>query len=126
MSLIKLRDKLDKVFSVYIRLKYADDNGNVACYTCGVVKHWKYQQCGHFISRRHLCTRWDEDNTRPQCVGCNLFNQGNTPVFAQKLLTEKGSKIIDELLEKSKSTCKFTRSDYETLINQYTTKQLKQ
>lgn len=119
MSLIKLRDKLDKVFSLYIRQKYADDNGNVACYTCGNVKHWKEMQCGHFVSRRHLCTRFDLDNCRVQCVGCNVFNQGNTPVFAQKLLTDKGLKIIDELLEKSKGTCKFTRSDYEELIKYY-------
>ena len=119
MSLIKLRDKLDKVFSLYIRQKYADDNGNVACYTCGKAKHWKELHAGHFVSRRHLCTRFDERNVKPQCPGCNLFNQGNAPIFAQRLLTDYGSKIIDELLEKSKGTCKFTRSDYEDLINQY-------
>lgn len=120
MSLIKLRDKCDKAFSRYIRLKYTDDNGYVSCYTCGCVKHWKEIQAGHFVSRRHLCTRFDERNVKPQCRGCNLFNQGNAPIFAQRLLTEYGSKIIDELLEMSKGTCKFNRSDYEEMIEKFT------
>jgi hypothetical protein len=118
-GLIKLRDKLDAEFSKYIRLKYADEYGNVTCYTCGQVKFWKEMQCGHYISRRHLCTRWNEDNCRPQDARCNLFNQGNIPVFSQKLLREYGEKKLDELLELSNNTCKFTESEFKELIKHY-------
>jgi len=50
------KKEADKVFSRYIRRKYADKNGNVSCITCGVTKHWKEMDCGHYISRNHLST----------------------------------------------------------------------
>ena len=37
----KLKKKLDAIFSKYIRLKDADKNGYVKCYTCGVKKYWE-------------------------------------------------------------------------------------
>ena len=59
----KIVKKLDAIFSQYIRLKDADHNGNVTCFTCGKVEHYKKgMQCGHFQSRKHLATRFDEEN----------------------------------------------------------------
>ena len=68
-----LKKKLDIIFSKYIRLKDADPSGNVECYTCGVVKQWEKDgmQAGHFMSRKHTITRWDEQNVKPQCYTCN-------------------------------------------------------
>ena len=40
--------KLDTVFSLYIRQRYADKNGMVKCCTCSTVKHWKEMDCGLF------------------------------------------------------------------------------
>jgi len=34
-----LVDKADKVFSEYIRRRYADDNGVTECFTCGKNDH---------------------------------------------------------------------------------------
>ena len=121
-SLPQLKKELDKWFSLYIRQRDADDNGIVACYTCGVYKYWKDMHCGHFISRRHTCTRWDEVNCQVQCVGCNIFNQGNAPRFAQRIVNNYGEKKLNELLELSNNTCKFTRSDYLELIDKYKNK----
>ena len=75
-SISKLKKELDSVFSKYIRHKYSK-NGMVACYTCGVSKPIKQMQNGHFQSRKHLNTRWSEDNCRVQCVGCNVFKYGD-------------------------------------------------
>ena len=58
--------KLDTVFSQYIRLRYAD-NYIVECYTCGIKNHYKKMHCGHFMSRKHYSTRWDELNCQVQC-----------------------------------------------------------
>ena len=70
----KLVKKLDAVFSQYIRLKDADEFGNATCFTCGKVDHWKKLQNGHFQSRKHYATRWDEMNCQVQCVsGCNMY-----------------------------------------------------
>ena len=52
----KLVDKLDKVFSIYIRRRYAD-NDIAECFTCGKQDHWKKLQNGHFQSRKHYATK---------------------------------------------------------------------
>ena len=72
-SLAKYKKELDAIFSKYVRLVHADNDGMVSCYTCGKLKHWKSQQNGHFVSRQYLATRWEEDNCRVQCAGCNVF-----------------------------------------------------
>lgn len=118
-SLSQLRDKLDEVYSQWIRRSAADQNGTVKCYTCSKVDHWKKLQCGHYISRRHISTRHFEKNTKPQCVGCNIFNQGNGPAFAIALTREYGPTILEELEIKKNNTCKMGKFEYELLINEY-------
>ena len=74
----KLVKKLDVVFSQYVRMSNADKNGFCTCITCGKRGHWKNDgiQAGHFMSRRHYSTRWDEQNVFPQCIKCNMYSQG--------------------------------------------------
>ena len=72
-TISKLKKKLDVLFSQYIRRRNADHLGRVKCFTCGVEKHWKEQQAGHFQSRSHHSTRWDEVNVQVQCVKCNMY-----------------------------------------------------
>ena len=53
----------DKIFSEYIRLNDADDNGFCQCITCGSIKHWKNIH--------------------------NLLNEGSNPFSAKKWLERK-------------------------------------
>ena len=55
----KLVKKLDVVFSQYIRLSNADNNGYCNCVTCNKTFFWKEIQAGHFMSRKHYSIRWD-------------------------------------------------------------------
>lgn len=98
--------KLDSIFSKYIRLKYAKA-GKVDCYTCGVVKSVSEMQAGHFQSRAKYSVRWDEDNVRPQCAGCNMRNGGQQYVFGQRL-NEERSGLADEIVQKSNQIRKFS------------------
>jgi len=107
--------KLDTVFSIYIRRRYAV-NDISKCVTCGKEDHWKSLQCGHFMSRKHLSTRWNEDNCQVQCAGCNVFRHGEQYIFSQYL----GDKLANELYIKSKETCKFTDVELQELIEHYT------
>src|SRR6266481_3775812 len=85
----QLKKEADKVYSLHIRLKYADDNGMVSCYTCGKRNNYKEgMQCGHFISRSHLILRYDDRNCRVQCSGCNMWGKGKIPEFGNKLELE--------------------------------------
>lgn len=119
MSVDKLQKELDRVYSIWIRRKDADENGYVKCYTSGKFFHWKQIQCGHFISRRHLSTRWCEKNTKPQSVSENIFNQGNGAAFAQNLIKEYGDGILQELEIKKNNICKMGAFEYQILIKEY-------
>ena len=74
----KLKKELDKWFSLYIRLREANEYGMCQCFTCGIVRHYKEgMQNGHFQSRKHLATRFSEDgNCEVQCVKCNVYAWG--------------------------------------------------
>ena len=107
--------KLDAVFSKYIRLRDADTEGYCRCSTCGEVHHWTKIQAGHFISRKHYATRWNEDNVHAQCVACNVFRYGEQYKFSLYL----GDKLSKELLEKSRLIAKFTDIEIKEMIDDY-------
>lgn len=113
--------RLDKIFSEYIRLKYADKNGIVKCYTCDKKAYWKGEgmQNGHFISRSSRILRWREENCRPQCYRCNVMRYGESYIFGVKLNQEFGYNIADELLIESKKIIKQSDQDLLDLINLY-------
>ncbi len=95
--------KLDTVFSQWIRLTYADQNGNVKCYTCPKVLHWKSMQNGHYVSRSVRVSRWNPNNCRPQCYGCNCMHGGQPITFRENLIKELGLQEV-EYIEASRWT----------------------
>jgi len=118
-TISKLKKELDKWFSLYIRLRGADDNGNNQCCTCGTIDNWKKLQCGHFVSRKHLATRFHEMNCFPQCVSCNIFKYGEQWKFGQFLDRNLGKGVSEELVILGYTICKISRSDYEEKITYY-------
>ena len=114
----KLIKKLDVVFSQYIRLSNADNRGMCTCVTCNKQFHWKNIQAGHFMSRKHYSTRWNENNVKPQCVGCNMFKSGEQYKYSLFL----GSELANDLYLKSKELVKFTSQDIQDMIDNYNSK----
>lgn len=110
--------KLDKVFSQYIRLKDADHAGYVTCFTCGVTKHWKEVDAGHFQSRGKYATRWNEDNVKPQCKRCNGFRGGEQYQFALNL----GTDLADDLVVLSNQPARFSNIELLEMIKKYEAK----
>ena len=90
------------------------------CFTCGIVRHYKEgMQNGHFQSRSYLATRFDEVNCQPQCVGCNMFKQGEQYKFALALDNKYGQGTAEEIQLKTKQIVKITRIEYEEKISYY-------
>lgn len=118
-SVSKLKKDLDRVYSIYIRRKYADANGFVSCFTCGVRKHWKEMQNGHYVSRAHNNTRFDDFNCHVQCAGCNIFKSGNMDMYALRLQEKYGDGVLQELNRRKNIIKQFTVPELETLIKQY-------
>lgn len=118
-SINQLVAELDKVFSIFIRLRDMDDEGFSYCVTCGKPMTLKTSQCGHFISRRHYATRWEEKNCAAQCVGCNMFAQGKQYEFGLAIDMRFGVGTAQKLLIQSKNKFNLNRSVLELLIQKY-------
>jgi len=69
-------ETLDKWFSKFIRLRDTMTNGYVRCVTCGSIHHWKDVDNGHFQTRNHINTKYNEKNCNVQCTSCNDFGKG--------------------------------------------------
>ena len=103
VSRSKLIKKLDTVFSEWIRRRHAKNNIAI-CVTCGKKDHWKKLQCGHFQSRKHYSTRWDEINCQVQCSGCNVFRFGEQYKFSLWLDINIKKGTSQKLYKQSKKT----------------------
>ncbi len=68
LSRSRMIKEADRVASLFIRER---DKGK-PCITCGASWQDNHQNW-HFISRRHLNTRWEERNQNWQCRKCNLW-----------------------------------------------------
>ena len=111
--------KADRVFSQYIRRRYSNNNGIAECYTCGKRDQWKELQCGHFMSRKHYSTRWNETNCQVQCAGCNVFRYGEQYKFGRNLDIEFGNGTADGLHELSRQIIKYDNHDLMEMIKHY-------
>jgi len=108
--------ELDRVFSIFIRQR-----GKGKCISCGAVSEWKNMQCGHYIRRSVMNTRWDEDNCHSQCMPCNVFKSGNYPAYTLALMSKYGAEIIEELNERSQQVRKWEKSELKEMIKKYST-----
>ena len=117
----KLKKELDKWFSLYIRLREANEYGMVQCFTCGVVRGYKDgMQNGHFQSRKHLATRFSEDgNCEVQCIKCNIFDSGQQYLFSLRLDEKYGEGTAEELEFLARTIHKVSRVEYEEQISYY-------
>lgn len=95
------KNKADTLHSLCVRLQGVDSEGNATCYTCGKKAPYKTLQCGHFVSRSHMSTRYDFDNTRVQCLGCNVFGNGRIATYAERLDKELGPGTVARLYRKA-------------------------
>ena len=118
LSRSKLIKKLDSIFSIYIRRKGAI-NDIATCFTCDKKDHWKKLQNGHFQSRKHYSTRWDEINCQIQCAGCNVFKYGEQYVFGNRLDKKYGTGTAERLHKKAKHIIKLADFEIIDLINKY-------
>lgn len=111
-----LMNDLDYVFSRIVRMTAADKHGNCTCYTCNCLpKHWSLMQCGHFIPRGQMATRWDFRNVRVQDKKCNEILSGNLEVFEQRLEAEYPG-LPDQLREMTAEPHKWGISELKQLL----------
>lgn len=115
-----LTNDLDVIFSNYIRLKYADTEGQVTCFVCEKSYHWKKLDCGHYISRGTKQTRFMEENCYPQCRWCNSLHNENPKPFKNAIDQYKSG--ITEYLEEiaaDRSVYKYSQEELKQMLMMY-------
>ena len=122
LSRSKLVAKLDKLFSIYIRLKYSDNEWFCKCYTCWkkMKRNDKDCSCWHRISRSVQFLRRNKNNARPQCMRrCNskLSWNGEPVIFRRNLIQdiwiEEVERIENQYIKYRQDITKFKVYDYE-------------
>ena len=121
----KLKKKLDIVFSRYIRerdcMATTGDIDYGVCVTCKQTKPIAKLQCGHFQYRTYSNTRYCERNCNAQCIGCNMFKQGEQYLHSLAIEDKYGEGTSDELVKKAKISHKWQIEELENMIKHYST-----
>lgn len=122
-SISQLKKKLWTLTSQYVRRRDSDENGYSSCVTCGLTKHWKEMQAGHWVpAAQGNSTRWDLRNIHVQCYRCNVNLGGNGPEYSAFMEEAHGREAMEELRKLSNETRKITRAEYEEMIEEMTEK----
>lgn len=116
---MKLIAKLDRVFSRYIRLRDAYPNGTFSCISCGRIKPIGEADCGHFISRANMATRYDECNCHAECRHCNRFSSTHLLGYRQSIIRKYGEAEYERLEHEARTIKKWTDYELETMIKFY-------
>lgn len=121
MSKPALVKKLDKVFSEYIRLRdtkpWSFEYGR--CISCGRVLPWAKLQCGHYHSRIHMNTRFDERNCNAECISCNIYSADHLIGYRKNLIKKIGEKEVDMLDVRAHQSKSFSLFELQMLIEHY-------
>lgn len=115
----KLVKELDRVVSIYVRKRAADQNGLARCVSSGALKPWQELQCGHYVKRSCMNLRWDLRNCHPQSVGDNVFKHGNYPSYTKFLLENYGAEWLKKLIADGEKIRKWTDQELLAEIEKY-------
>lgn len=98
----KLRDRLDRKLSIYIRAR------DGRCMVCGSQENL---QNGHYISRAYFMVRWDDRNCNCQCASCNRIHEKDPEPYRQFMVDKYGDEVIQTLSQLAHSGQKLSHSD---------------
>ena len=128
-STSKLDKNLWKEFSLFTRIRDADENGIASCISCGkIVQVWfldgrfnNQVHAGHFYNTggHSQSLKYEEKNVNAQCYDCNMRKEGNKQGYEKGLVKKYGPEVLDFLEIKKSLRSPWSTSEYEILIKLY-------
>jgi hypothetical protein len=118
-----LRQECLKAIQRLCRLAAADDDGNCACVSCGVVKHYSQLQGGHWLAKGSS-SFWALriENVHPQCQSCNMWGMRYGSAAQQYTLWMEdmyGRDFVDEMIATKSDPIKLYKADYEDMLAEF-------
>lgn len=71
------------------------------------------------MSRKHMATKYDEENCYAQCYGCNIVLGGNYREYTMRLIDKKGMDFVKKLEKRAKRIKKYSTADLEKIAEEY-------
>ena len=96
-SKTKIKEKLWKYFSLYIRLRDTDNKGMWKCISCWREYHYKTLQCWHFIPRYYHIRTYDEKINNANCYWCNCMKSWNYIEYEYWMIKKYWKKEVERL-----------------------------
>lgn len=92
-ELQKWTDKLDKIISLYVRMRDSKEYHYkyFQCISCGRILSVDQADCGHYMSRRNMSTRFDTRNCHAECRRCNRFDASHLVGYRHNLILRLGT-----------------------------------
>ena len=118
-----LRQECLKAIQRLCRLAAADDDGNCACVSCGVVKHYSQLQGGHWLAKGSS-SFWALriENVHPQCASCNMWGMRYGSAAQQYTLWMEdmyGRDFVEEMIATKSDPIKLYKADYEEMLEEF-------
>lgn len=111
------RDKYDKTFSDYIRLR-----DKYTCQRC----FKKYQKgdtgihCSHYMGRTNQSTRYDEENAETLCHGCHSYFEDRKQTYYRDFkMKQLGEERLIALEQRSRQIKKWKVGEKDALREEY-------
>ena len=104
--------KLDKIVSLYIRLR------DEVCVVCGTNEKLTN---GHLFSRYSYSTRWDiseDGNCHTQCWGCNYRHEYDPYPYTNWFIEKFGKERWDEVHRDFKGSKRYSNSQLQELYDE--------
>ena len=120
-----LEKKLWSIFSRFIRIRDAvkttGGSEYLNCITCGKSVQIAGSDCnaGHFQTRAHKATKFDEQNVHGQCVSCNKYHSGEQFIHGQKIVLMYGQEALDRILSLKYESRQYKVYELEELVTEY-------
>ncbi len=124
-TMARIKEDCAVTLQLLVRVKAAvaaNRNGQIQCVTCGKWDHYKAMQGGHFLERGRGATKLVEENCHPQCPQCNAWKMKTTSgvlAYRDFMVGEYKEQGVSSLIALSKQVWKPTRSEVETIHNDY-------
>jgi hypothetical protein len=110
------QSRLDQITSWLVRGAHINK-----CHACEITLDPKGLQCGHFVGRTKVATRYHLTNLAPLCLKCNMYTPHHVWNLGKSLNRIWGEDTTEDMLQLSNKILKLSNHDRKLIYDVYRT-----